>query len=697
MKRVEYNVTYFSTGQAITLECNCKVSYWNGPAATNTGNGTSTVEITDIYGDPKVFNITIYMNGGKVANTLPEKLFKRINVIGDNFDLHITNLSTSDEGLYICDLKEYCNMPPSIYLLQTKLLPSKLKIVNVTHDNTVNGKENCPLNLVCLVERGIPPEVLRWKKNRISIRQGGPSKLVYTFTPNKADDQSVYTCEAQNPDMKRPLTKSIQLNIKYKPFHITNVNSTLNVVEGETAHMCCTSWSNPKPTLISWNKDDKELVSSYHNFSLCYTMSNVSRNDIGNYVCSSKNELGDVSSEISLIISYPPVINIRYRNLTEYSIKREIRCLAQGEPNTYNYFTWEHQSVFNEHIRYLDGTDDGILRLPEINVSNIYQDTGFYICNVSNGIPDYHGNVYQLGRAYYLVSIGPPVFATTNEQIQVNNIEASVEIKVKVYSSSTIICHNITEVGSMSVKLQYMKVRTNHVLLKEIFYDAIVTVNGSEIIFVLNGLNLHGSRKFNVTVCNSYGQSSFIVESFVTRENSKRTTPPTAIIVTTVILTLLLVPLFIKSFCKTVEEESEVIEGLSESVENILYQSRYIQNNESILSQTPQQPLMDDVTLTGHDTRMSNQQQNIEPTDNQLNYADVVFQPSSSTNEVRILGLEDRIHYADVDVSARTAILPDINSIGNKSDNSSEKSSSEDDFVYIDQIENYMTNRTTNI
>lgn len=74
--------------------------------------------------------------------------------------------------------------------------------------------------------------------------------------------------------------------------------------------------------------------------------------------------------------------------------------------------------------------------------------------------------------------------------------------------------------------------------------------------------------------------------------------------------------------------------------------------------------------------------------DDQLNYADVVFQPSLSTNEVRILGLEDRIHYADVDVSARTAFPPDI---------SSERSSSEEDFVYVDQIENYMPHRTTNI
>ncbi|XP_052079679.1 uncharacterized protein LOC127717860 isoform X2 [Mytilus californianus] len=90
-------------------------------------------------------------------------------------------------------------------------------------------------------------------------------------------------------------------------------------------------------------------------------------------------------------------------------------------------------------------------------------------------------------------------------------MEASVAIKVKVYSSLAINCHDIEEVGNMSVKLQYLEVRTNYILLKESFHDAIVTVNGLEIILILNGLNVHGSRKFNVTVCNIYGDSSFDV------------------------------------------------------------------------------------------------------------------------------------------------------------------------------------------
>lgn len=54
----------------------------------------------------------------------------------------------------------------------------------------------------------------------------------------------------------------------------------------------------------------------------------------------------------------------------------------------------------DNHIRYLNATDDGILRLPEVKISNTYQDSGFYICNVSNDVPDYYGNIYQQGITY---------------------------------------------------------------------------------------------------------------------------------------------------------------------------------------------------------------------------------------------------------------------------------------------------------
>lgn len=107
--------------------------------------------------------------------------------------------------------------------------------------------------------------------------------------------------------------------------------------------------------------------------------------------------------------------------------------------------------------------------------------------------------------------IGPPVIAADTKRVQDSNKESAVEIKIKVYSPSKITCHNITEVDSMFVLQQDIKVRTERILIKESFHDAVVTVNGIEITFVLYRTITCGYRKFNVTVCNNYGQSSFIV------------------------------------------------------------------------------------------------------------------------------------------------------------------------------------------
>lgn len=93
-------------------------------------------------------------------------------------------------------------------------------------------------------------------------------------------------------------------------------------------------------------------------------------------------------------------MNVQKKKLSEDRLLTEIQCVAQGEPNNYNYFPWEHRSRFDEHIRYLAAIDVRHRQLPGVNVSNTYQNTGFYVCKVLNGIPDYHGNFLQQGRVY---------------------------------------------------------------------------------------------------------------------------------------------------------------------------------------------------------------------------------------------------------------------------------------------------------
>lgn len=86
-----------------------------------------------------------------------------------------------------------------------------------------------------MVESGKPPEVLRWRKDGTIVKHGGPSKLVYTFVPDKTDHKSVYSCEVQNIVMKMPLTKEIHLDIQCENilFNLSSsynfLNSNLNI------------------------------------------------------------------------------------------------------------------------------------------------------------------------------------------------------------------------------------------------------------------------------------------------------------------------------------------------------------------------------------------------------------------------------------------------------------------------------------
>lgn len=75
-------------------------------------------------------------------------------------------------------------------------------------------------------------------------------------------------------------------------------------------HLDCTTRSNPEATSISLYKDNKKLRLTTSKSSLRFTMSKVSRYDSGKYRCSAQNEIGNTSSEISIVISCKIFLNI---------------------------------------------------------------------------------------------------------------------------------------------------------------------------------------------------------------------------------------------------------------------------------------------------------------------------------------------------------------------------------------------------
>lgn len=78
---------------------------------------------------------------------------------------------------------------------------------------------------------------------------------------------------------------------------------------------------------------------------------------------------------------------------------RILQCKVSGFPDTYSYNKWLHYTQSNQVIRTLDGHANGTLLLPYDDPDDLmYEDSGIYICNVTNNITDEDGHLWQTGR-----------------------------------------------------------------------------------------------------------------------------------------------------------------------------------------------------------------------------------------------------------------------------------------------------------
>lgn len=104
------------------------------------------------------------------------------------------------------------------------------------------------------------------------------------------------------------------------------------------------------------------------------------------------------------MIADSPKVEIVYNNYTDETKKRILVCKAEGVPNEYTFFKWEHKSYYGDHIRFMPGNQNGSLYLPTESLRDSgYQDNGYYKCTVTNGIADRYGFKRQSAEVYLVV------------------------------------------------------------------------------------------------------------------------------------------------------------------------------------------------------------------------------------------------------------------------------------------------------
>ncbi|CAG2254812.1 unnamed protein product [Mytilus edulis] len=193
----------------------------------------------------------------------------------------------------------------------------------------------------------------------ITGREHGEYNLIiYGFVES---NEGAYQCSTLNDGQPVLRAFNVKLQIR-KPVLSMSISPSKPVIEGSNISVECKATSFPSPYLLTLDGPGGNVL-EFNNISddkmmLRWTKSDIRSNAIGNYTCTAENHFAKGSATVWLNILYPPKVTINGRNYSETESARRLKCIAEGNPDSYKYKQWEH--LYNgQHIRYINGLRNG--------------------------------------------------------------------------------------------------------------------------------------------------------------------------------------------------------------------------------------------------------------------------------------------------------------------------------------------------
>ncbi|XP_052471806.1 CD166 antigen homolog A-like isoform X1 [Carassius gibelio] len=317
--------------------------------------------------------------------------------IKKDFSLVITQVTMVDQRTFTCmavgkeDILEY---PVQLTIYKA---PSQPEITNLTTAMAV-GK---PTMLAqCSTEGASPAANITWFKNKTPLVTDGAAIKINTnldvdketrlstttstleYTAVKGDFDAKFTCQVQHIWSANMDSSPLVFSVNYPTEKVTlQVVSQGPFKEGDSVILKCTADGNPPPSSFNFYIDgEKNSVDSN-----TYTLTNVSREDTGDYKCSLvDNE--DIAASVTITVEYLDVVlgttGKIVKKLGE-SLEVTVDVKASGVAET----TWKKGNV-------------KLNSLPKFDKLT-YSDSGMYECVVSMA-------GFKETRTFELVVEGPP-------------------------------------------------------------------------------------------------------------------------------------------------------------------------------------------------------------------------------------------------------------------------------------------------
>ncbi|EEC11432.1 turtle protein, isoform, putative, partial [Ixodes scapularis] len=231
---------------------------------------------------------------------------------------------------------------------------------------------------------GYPPHAADDYKERISL--SGQSSL--NLTSVRETDKGWYECKVffLNRETIRNGTW-IYLDVLAPPHFKAKPEQVIYVKVGESVVLPCEAEGTPPPTII-WYKDNLPLEegSSVQIHPTELRISNLRQTDVGDYMCMARNSEGSDTAVSKVIVAGPAVITTPPQNLTKLEGNfAEFVCEARALPSNITH-RWFYNGVEISKLTWLQTRtlvrQDGTLFINPTAAD----DSGFYTCEISNGI-----------------------------------------------------------------------------------------------------------------------------------------------------------------------------------------------------------------------------------------------------------------------------------------------------------------------
>ncbi|XP_064471157.1 protein turtle-like isoform X2 [Ornithodoros turicata] len=231
---------------------------------------------------------------------------------------------------------------------------------------------------------GYPPHAADDYRDRISL--SGQSSL--NLTNVREGDKGWYECKVffLNRETIRNGTW-IYLDVLAPPHFKAKPEQVIYVKVGESVVLPCEAEGTPTPAII-WYKDGLPLEEA-GNVQIHPTelrINNLRQTDVGDYMCMARNSEGSDSVVSKVIVAGPAVIVTPPHNLTKLEGNfAELVCEAKALPSNITH-RWFYNGVEISKLTWLQTRtlvrQDGTLFINPTAAD----DSGFYTCEISNGI-----------------------------------------------------------------------------------------------------------------------------------------------------------------------------------------------------------------------------------------------------------------------------------------------------------------------